>query len=484
MEHLYDVRQSIYYRILSILWLFSFCTVCLTTLLFIKKRTFLFHRTVWYEGSVFLEIHPSHFPDSNVDGFGDLRGLAHRTGYIGKLGVIGVRLNSIFPSKHQSAHFQNVTTLLAIDDVLGSTDDLKELVQSFHRSNLSLILDLPVYPYLTQLDPAADFIADSSTESSDGALRIARASNNKNTVAQAIMLWMKYGIDGFYIKGLESLSQDPLLVENICAWKSILGPNRILMINNRLLENVDRSTAEHIVKHVDLVDIFIDVTNGTKQIAQQINRSLNGVLRPGNEAFMQWSIGGVAEHSHAYGLTTNGTLAATLMSLMLPGSPNVCYGYDTNEHFSDPINSKHMHHLTDMAWNTVPQISEKEYTQSESNKSMYLDKHDVDEISRMIMLRDISPSIYKSIIHKKSKNETNTSAMYHSNGRVLILLRWYPRRHSFAAISNFGDTPITLDLSNVFYSGEIMVGGRLHERVFFNQFEIGPIQTIVVRLDK
>lgn len=422
-----------------------------------------------------------------MDGFGDLRGLAHRTDFITKLGAIGVRLNSIFPSKHQSERFQNVTTLFAIDEILGSTDDLKELVQTFHRNNLSLILDLPVYPYLTQLEPAAELIAESNTQSSDGTLRIARASEDKNTVVQAISLWMKYGIDGFYIKGLENLHQDPLLVENIRAWKSILGPNRILMINNQLLENVaDRAVAESIVKHVDLVDIFINVTNSTKEIAQQINRSLNGVLRPDSGAFIQWSIGGVADHSHAYGLTTNGTLAATLMSLMLPGSPNVCYGYDTNEHFSEPIDSKHMHHLSAMAWNTVPQINENDYTQSTqaSNKSMFLDKNDIDAISRMITLRDLSPSIYKNMVHKKSKNETNTSAMYHSNGNILILMRWYPRRHTFVAISNFGDAPITLDLSNSFYSGEIMIGERVHEQVLFNNIEIGPIQTIVVKLDK
>lgn len=379
-----------------------------------------------------------------------------------------------------------MTTLFAIDETLGSTDDLKELVQTFHRNNLSIILDLPVYPYQTHLEPAADLIAESSTEANDGTLRIARASDDKNTIAQAITLWMKYGIDGFYLKGLENMHEDPLLLENIQAWKSILGPNRILMINNQLLERVDQSIAEDIVKYVDLVDIFINVTNGTKQIAQQINRSLSGILRPENGVFIQWSIGGVSGHAYAYGLTTNGTLAATLMSLMLPGSPNVCYGYDTNEHFSEPIDSKHMHHLSAMAWNTVPQINENDYNKSlqPNNKSMYMDKNDIDTISRMITLRDLSPSIYKNIIHKKSKNEKNASAFYHSNGNILILMRWYPRRHTFVSISNFGDKSITLDLSNSFYSGEVMIGDKLHEQVLFNRLEIGPIQTIVVKLDK
>lgn len=200
----------------------------------------------------------------------------------------------------------------------------------------------------------------------------------------------------------------------------------------------------------------------------------------------QWSIGGVSEkQTHkSYELTTNGTLAATLMSLILPGSPNIYHGDGNSEessrqHFSEPIDSKHMHHLQGNAWNTVPQV-----TDHGLNHSIRISADDFDTISRMISLRDISPSIYKNIITKKGKTESNTSAMYHENGNILILMRWYPRRNTFVSISNFGPTKIALDLTTYFYSGQIMIGDRLHEKIYFNQFEIGPTQTIVVKLDK
>lgn len=447
-------------------------------------------RSVWYEGSVLYEIHPSQFPDSNDDGFGDLRGLSHRIDYLNKLGVIGVRLNSIFPSKKQSDHFQNITTLLKIDGVLGSAKELEALAQTFHNNNIRLILDLPIYPLITKLEPVITITEESTKHPliiEQGALRVARASSEKNTVEQAINLWMQCGIDGFYIKGLENMYDDPLLLENIRAWKTHIGPNRILIVNNQLLENVDKSTADIIVKHVDLVDIFIDVTNGTQQISQQINRNLNGILRPGNGAFIQWSIGGVSELQtrKTYELTTNGTLAATLMSLMLPGSPNVYHGDgsnqdDTRQHFSEPIDSKHMHHLPAMAWNTVPQVSDASHGR---NHSLQMNANDFDAVARMIELRDLSPSIYKNIIRKKDKYESNTSAMYHANGNILIIVRWYPRRNTFASISNFGNVNISLDLTNYFYSGQIMIGNS-HEKIYFDQFEIGPSQTIVVKLDK
>lgn len=420
-----------------------------------------------------------------------MRGLSHRVDYLTKLGVVGVRLNSIFPSKNQPDHFQNVTTLFAIDEVLGTAEDLKTLVRAFHKNNLSLVLDLPIYPFLTKLEPVVTIIEESTKHPmimDEGALRVARASSEKNIVVQALLLWMKCGIDGFYIKGLEYLHEDPLLVDNLRAWKALIGPNRILMVNNQLLDNVKErpNVAADIVRNVDLVDIFIDVTNGTKQIAEQINHKLSGPLKPGNGAYISWSIGGVSEQQthKSYELTTNGTLAATLMSLMLPGSPNIYHGDGNTEessrqHFSEPIDSKHMHHLQGNAWNTVPQV-----TDHGLNNSVRISADDFDTIARMISLRDISPSIYKNIIKKKGNYESNTSAMYHEYGNILILMRWYPRRNTFVSISNFGNKKISLDLTQYFYSGQIMIGGKPHEKIYFNQFEIGSSQTIVVKLDK
>lgn len=405
--------------------------------------------------------------------------------------MIGVRLNSIFPSKNQPDHFQNITELTRVDEVLGSAKDLEELAQTFHNNNIRLILDLPIYPLITKLEPVLTITEESTKHpliSGQFELaRVARASSENNTVEQAINLWMRCGIDGFYIKGLENMHDDPLLLENIRAWKTHIGPNRILIVNNQLLENVDKSTAEIIVKYVDLVDIFIDVTNGTQQISQQINRNLNGILKPGNGAYIQWSIGGVSELQtrKTYELTTNGTLAATLMSLMLPGSPNVYHGDgsnqdDTRQHFSEPIDSKHMHHLPSMAWNTVPQVSDALHG---PNHSIQMNAYNFDAVARMIELRDRSPSMYKNIIRKKGKDESNTSAMYHANGNILIIMRWYPRRNTFASISNFGNVNISLDLTNYFYSGQIMIGNT-QEKIYFDHFEIGPSQTIVVKLDK
>lgn len=445
------------------------------------------YRTSWYEGSVFYEIFPASFQDSNGDGLGDLRGLASRVDYLTKLGVVGVRLNSIFPSKNYPDHFQNVTTLLAIDDVLGTPRDLEQLAIKFHKNNLSLVLDLPIYPLLTQLDSTEDLNKSIET-GTDGNVRVARSSDTQNAVINALNLWIKFGIDGFYIKGLENFYQDSLLLENVIAWKKILGSDRILIASNQLLQKVDAPLANQLIKYIDLIDIFVDVTNGTEHIANEITTNLNGLLKPGNGPFIQWSLGGVSERRISFGLTSNATLAATLMSLMLPGSPSVFYGdeislQESHDPHGDHNETKHLHHLSAMAWNTVPQFTNRE-SLPWIPRGATVSFDNFDTISNMIALRDLSPSIYKNVIKKNGKIDSNTSAMYLKNGNILILSRWYPRRNTFVSISNFGEKTVKVDLTNYFYSGEVIVGANKHERIYFNNFEIAPIQTIVVKLDK
>lgn len=448
------------------------------------------YRTSWYEGSAFYEVFPASFKDSNGDGIGDLRGLANGVDYLSKLGVVGVRLNSIFPSNDYPIDFENITTLLAIDKKLGSSDDMMFLVRTFHEKNISVILDLPIYPILKNLDPAAVLAEknEASILGNNESIRIARSIDDQNAVIKAIDTWLKYGIDGFYVKGLEHFQSDPYLLDNIRAWKALLGPNRVLIVNNRLLKIVAPDLAEDIVKNVDLVDIFIDVTIGTQQIAEQIKNSLQGLTKPGKGPYIQWTIGGISEHRISYNLTSNATLAATIMSLMLPGSPSIFYGdehslqesHDPHEEHTD---TKHLHHLAPMAWQTSNTFTNREslpWLPTGQNVSF----NHFEIIAHMIALRDLSPSIYKNSIDKNGKIESNTIVMYMERKNILILSRWYPRRNRFVSISNFGEEKVTVDLTSYFYSGEIMTGNRKHEKIIFDKFEIDPINTIVIKLDK
>lgn len=110
----------------------------------------------WWQGSLFYEIFPGSYQDGMTinDGIGDLQGINKRLGYLQKLGVKGVRLNSIFPADHYPEYYSNVTSLTDVNHILGTMEDFDDLLKEIHKRNMTLILDLPLYPFVKSLDDA------------------------------------------------------------------------------------------------------------------------------------------------------------------------------------------------------------------------------------------------------------------------------------------------------------------------------------------
>uniref|UniRef100_U5EPQ3 Putative alpha amylase catalytic domain found in solute carrier family 3 member 1 protein n=1 Tax=Corethrella appendiculata TaxID=1370023 RepID=U5EPQ3_9DIPT len=462
----------------------------------------------WYKGNVFYEIFPASFQDSNNDGLGDLRGLIGRADYLKNLNVGAVRLNSIFPSQHYPDHYQNVTSLTEIDDILGKLDDLKRLSATLHERNISLLLDLPIYPFVKHLSPSSlrsqHYNESGGNYDGDNAndevpiisefLRLSRSipeeNFNTNPITNAIRFWIsRASIDGFYIKGLEHFYDDPYLVENIKDWKYLLGSDRILIVSKKLIDQVNDEIAEILLQYVDLVDVYLDVTNGTQYIAEQVKEIMGNHLYKVDQPWIHWSLGGISERRISSKLSPNATLATTLMELMLPGTPNIFYGdeislEEINDVTGEHSETKHLHHLSTMLWNA----HQNEFTGRESLP--WLPKgsasfHHLDQISDMIQLRIKSPSIYKNAVIKEDTTMGNTNIRASKND-LLIIERWYPRRHSFVSISNFGPYLISLDLSALFYSGELIIGGLSpkNSKIYFTDFEIRPFETLIIKLHK
>ncbi|KAJ6649806.1 4F2 cell-surface antigen heavy chain [Pseudolycoriella hygida] len=441
-------------------------------------------KTAWYKGSVFYEIFPASFQDSNEDGIGDLLGLSARIGYLSSLGIGVVRLNSIFPSKHYPDHFQNVTTLLDIDEVLGGKRELKIVVDSLHAKNMSLVLDLPIYPLIRELSEPRFMWNSTSNQTLN--MESNEDDVEKDMITKSLKLWIDLGVDGFYIKGLENYFDDPYLTENVELWKRTIGSNRILIVNKRLFDRVDTKTAAELIRWVDLVEVYLDISQGSKKVAEDTKSIIEGILEPGDGPYIQWSLSGVSERRTS-GMSANVSLAATLMQLMLPGSPSIFYGdeialQESHDPLGDHSDTKHLHHLSTMEFNSSRQFTNRN-TLPWLPRGAAVSFDHIEFVADMISLRESSPSIYQNVIRKTSKPERNTSVKFSRND-LLILERWYPRRRSFVSITNFSDKKLSLDLSTMFYSGEIVIGKLKGQRVLFSEFEVGPIETIIIRLDK
>lgn len=99
--------------------------------------------TDWWKESIFYQVYPRSFKDTNGDGLGDLKGLIQQLDYIQQLGVTAIWLNPIFTSP-QVDNGYDVSDYYTIDPIFGTVEDAIELIKQAHKRELKVIFDLVV----------------------------------------------------------------------------------------------------------------------------------------------------------------------------------------------------------------------------------------------------------------------------------------------------------------------------------------------------
>jgi glycosidase len=410
-------------------------------------------------------------------------------------------LNSIFPSKNYPDHFEEVTTLLNVDEVLGKIDDIAKLSAALHEQNITLVLDIPIYPYITQLNTSRYVsmetvqnvqVIDPETSVVSEYARLSRSlvmSNETNLISNAMRFWLSKGVDGFYLKGLENLAADPNLVDNFKEWQHLLGCDHLLMVSEQLLQQLDDKAREDVVKNIDLLDVYLNISQSSEDLSDRIKNVLALNTATADGMWIHWSVGGADKQARiASHISPNISLAVTLMELMLPGSINIFYGDELamteyNDPLQDHKDTHHLHHLPPMAWNSTNKFTAPE-TLPWLPSSASVSYDHLEYVIDMVKLRKVSPSIYQNSLVRDYQVLSNTN-IRSSIRDLFIVERWYPRRNSFVSITNFGDKKMSLDLTTMFYSGKLVLGSTSrNSKVYFDNFEINSLETVVVRLDK
>lgn len=384
---------------------------------------------------------------------------------------------------------------MEISKELGTIKDLEYLIAVLHQKNISLILDLPLYStnnMKVKLGPST--MDNSSYDAQDSLsykhIRIERSLIDENMITNVIRFWLSKGVDGFYMKGLENFAHDQYLGENLREWKYVLGSDRIMIVNQSLINSVSDELAEELLQVIDLVDVFLDTSNGTQLIEHQVIDVLNGKLKPSqNGPWIHWSMNCVDHNGRvATGISPNASLAAVLMEVMLPGTPSIFYGDEISmEQSHDPLQehngTKHLHHL--------PTMSFKDQSSFTSHKilpwlprSASVSYQHLQYVTDAITTRSETPALYRNSVNKDGNEAHGNTHIRANKNDLLIIERTYPRHNTYVSVTNLGPENLTVDISAFYYSGKLVLGTAKNDKVFFSNFKIRALETVIIKLDK
>lgn len=95
----------------------------------------------WWANSVFYQVYPRSFADSNADGVGDLDGVTAHLDYLRRLGVDGIWLNPVTVSP-MADHGYDVSDPRDIDPLFGDLAAMDRLVTAAHERGIKVTMDL------------------------------------------------------------------------------------------------------------------------------------------------------------------------------------------------------------------------------------------------------------------------------------------------------------------------------------------------------
>jgi len=97
----------------------------------------------WWKESVFYQVYPRTFMDSNHDGVGDIKGISSKLDYLKELGINALWLSPIYDSPMDDNGY-DIRDYRRINSEFGTMADFDELLNGIHDRSMRLIMDLVV----------------------------------------------------------------------------------------------------------------------------------------------------------------------------------------------------------------------------------------------------------------------------------------------------------------------------------------------------
>ena len=95
----------------------------------------------WWQETVFYQIYPKSFKDSNGDGIGDIPGIISKLDYLQNLGIGGIWLSPIYTSP-QADNGYDIANYDDVDPIFGDMKDLNKLIFEAEKRDIRIIMDM------------------------------------------------------------------------------------------------------------------------------------------------------------------------------------------------------------------------------------------------------------------------------------------------------------------------------------------------------
>ncbi len=99
--------------------------------------------TQWWKHTVFYQVYPRSFCDSNGDGIGDIPGITSKLDYLQELGIGALWLSPVYRSPNHDNGY-DISDYYDINPEYGTLDDMKRLIAEARERGIRVIMDLVI----------------------------------------------------------------------------------------------------------------------------------------------------------------------------------------------------------------------------------------------------------------------------------------------------------------------------------------------------
>ena len=97
----------------------------------------------WWKQSVFYQVYPKSFLDTDGDGIGNINGITRRLDYLKDLGINAVWVCPVYCSPMKDNGY-DISDYYGIQPEFGTLEDVKELIREADKRKIRIIMDLVV----------------------------------------------------------------------------------------------------------------------------------------------------------------------------------------------------------------------------------------------------------------------------------------------------------------------------------------------------